>query len=140
MSPTVAAWVPTLNAGLIVVSGLFAALGYVFIRSRRIAWHRRSMLTAAAFAALFLIVYVTRALLLPTKLFAGEGLLRAVYLAILGSHMILAIAVGPLVLATLRLALRQDYKRHRRIARFTLPIWLYVVLSGWTVYLMLYAW
>ena len=97
------------------------------------------MLTATVFAALFLVVYVTRFLLFQPKVFAGEGLLRAVYLVILGSHTVLAIAVGPLALVTLRRAFKAQYRRHRQIARVTLPIWLYVVATGWTVYLMLHA-
>jgi putative membrane protein len=132
-------WLPFFNTCLILVSGVFLLLGYYFIRQRRIQWHRRCMLTAAVFAALFLVVYVVRYLLLPTKVFAGEGPVRAVYLAILASHTILAMAVGPLVLVTLRRALRRDYRRHRRIARVTLPVWLYVVVTGWVVYAMLHA-
>lgn len=128
-----------LNTSLIIISGFFLLLGYYFIKQRRIAAHRRSMLTATAFAALFLVVYVTRAALFETKLFAGEGALRALYLAILASHTILAMAVGPLALLTLFRALRGQYRRHRRIARITLPVWLYVVASGWIVYVMLYT-
>jgi len=139
MKPPAPAWIPVLNTSLIVISGFFLLLGYYFIKQRRIAAHRRSMLTATAFAALFLVVYVTRAALFETKLFAGEGALRAVYLAILASHTILAMAVGPLALLTLFRALRGQYRRHRRIARITLPVWLYVVVSGWIVYAMLYT-
>jgi putative membrane protein len=131
------AWLPPLNTALIVVSGLFLLLGYYFIRRREIARHRRAMLTATVFAGLFLVVYVARYFLMQPKIFAGEGAVRAIYLAILISHTVLAVAVGPLVLVTLRRALRQQYRRHRQIARVTLPIWLYVVVTGWTVYLML---
>ncbi len=138
MKPEAPAWLPLLNAGLIVVSGAFLALGYAYIRRKRVEQHRRCMLTATAFAALFLVVYVTRALLFDTKLIAGEGVIRIVYLAILVSHTILAIAVGPMVLITLRRALRGDFLRHRRLARVTAPIWAYVVVTGWVIYLMLY--
>jgi putative membrane protein len=123
---------------LIVVSGVFLAVGYYFIRQKRIEQHRRSMLGATLFAALFLVVYVSRALLYETKLFAGEGWLRVFYLAILISHTILAIAVGPLVLVTLRRALRGEFLRHRRLARVTAPIWAYVVVTGWLIYMMLH--
>ena len=132
-------WLPLLNTTLIVISGVFLLLGYVFIRRRQIAWHRRSMLTATVFAALFLVVYVVRYVTTQPRIFAGSGAVRLVYLAILLTHTVLAIAVGPLALVTLRRALRGEYRRHRRIARVTLPIWLYVVVTGWTIYWMLYG-
>ena len=131
-------WLPALNTSLIVVSGVCLLLGYTFIRRRQIAWHRRFMLGATVFAGLFLAVYVTRYLMFPTRIFAGQGAVRAIYLVILASHIILAIAVGPLALETLRRALRADFGRHRRLARVTLPVWLYVAVSGWTIYLMLH--
>lgn len=130
--------VAVLNTALIVVSGLFLAAGYAFIRRKRVAAHRRSMLTAAVFAGLFLVVYVARAILFEGKVFTGEGLWRAVYLAILASHVVLAIGIVPLVLLTLARALRGDYGRHRRIARITLPLWAYVVATGWVVFWFLY--
>src|SRR5688500_13404135 len=98
-----------LNTGLIVVSGVCLTAGYVLIRRRRIVWHQRFMLTATLFAALFLIVYVTRYFLFAPKLFAGEGAVRVLYLAILISHTILATALGPLVLVTLWRALRRQF-------------------------------
>ncbi len=131
-------WLPLFNAVLIGVSGVFLLAGFYFIRRRQIAYHQRCMITATVFAALFLVVYVTRALLFETKLFAGEGIVRAAYLGILGSHMVLAVVVGPLVLATIALALRRNFRLHRRLARITLPMWLYVVATGWIVYLMLH--
>jgi putative membrane protein len=131
--------VAVLNTSLIVISGLFLLLGYYFIRQRQIERHKRSMLTATTFAALFLVVYVSRALLFETKVFAGEGWVRTLYLAILVSHTILAIAVGPFALVTLRRALRGDYAKHRRIARITFPMWLYVVVTGWLIYWMLHS-
>jgi putative membrane protein len=133
------AWLPLVNTSLIVVSGVFLVLGYAFIRRRWVTWHKRAMLTATVFAALFLVVYIARFVLMQPKVFAGEGAVRAVYLAILFSHMILAVAVGPLALVTLWRALRAQSGQHRRVARVTLPIWLYVVVTGWTVYAMLYV-
>jgi len=127
-------WVALLNTSLILISGAFLLIGYYFIRQRKIELHKRSMLTATVFAALFLVVYVSRALLFETKVFAGEGLVRAIYLVILVSHTILAILVGPFALVTLRRALRGDFPKHRRIARITFPMWLYVVVTGWIVY------
>ncbi|HLI28543.1 MAG TPA: DUF420 domain-containing protein [Chloroflexota bacterium] len=132
------AWLPPLNTGLIVVSGVFLLLGLYFIRRKQVALHRASMLTAASFAALFLVVYVARWALYAPRHFEGEGLLRTVYWAVLGSHMVLAIVQAPLVVAVIGLALRGRYARHRRLARFTVPIWLYVVISGWIVYILLY--
>jgi len=132
-------WVALLNTSLIVVSGAFLLIGYYFIRQRKIELHKRSMLTATVFAALFLVVYVSRALLFETKLFAGEGLVRVIYLVILVSHTILAILVGPFALVTLRRAFRGDFPKHRQIARITFPMWLYVVVTGWIIYWMLHS-
>lgn len=133
-------WVPLVNTSLIVISGFFLLLGYYFIKSHRnIVLHRRAMLTATAFAAAFLVVYVTRVALFETKLFAGEGWVRTVYLTILVIHTIVATVVGPFALVTLRRALRGDYGKHRQIARVTFPMWLFVVVSGWIVYWMLYT-
>jgi putative membrane protein len=131
-------WVALLNTSLILISGVFLLLGYYFIKRRQIEFHKRSMLTATLFAALFLVVYVSRALLFETKVFAGEGLVRAVYLTILISHTILAILVGPFALITLRRALRGEFPKHRQIARITFPMWLYVVTTGWMIYWMLH--
>lgn len=130
-------WVALLNTSLIVISGVFLLIGYYFIRQRNIELHKRSMLTATVFAALFLVVYVSRALLFETRLFAGEGLIRAIYLFILVTHTILAVLVGPFALVTLRRAFREDFPKHRQIARITFPMWLYVVVTGWIVYWML---
>jgi putative membrane protein len=132
-------WVALANTSLIVISGLFLVAGYVLIRRRNVVWHHRAMITATVFAGLFLVVYVARYLLFQPRLFAGQGATRAIYLIILATHTVLAVAVGPLVLVTLRRALRRDFRRHRRIARLTLPVWLYVVVTGWIIYLMLYV-
>jgi putative membrane protein len=131
-------WVAVLNTSLILISGAFLLLGYYFIRQKKVELHKKSMLTATLFAALFLVVYVTRALLFETKVFAGEGVVRMIYLAILISHTILAILVGPFALVTLRRALRGDFPKHRQIARITFPMWLYVVVTGWIIYWMLH--
>ena len=128
-----------LNTSLIVVSGLCLTAGYLLIRRRRIEWHRRAMLAATVFAGLFLVVYITRYVLFAPKIFAGEGAMRTLYLAILISHTVLATILGPLVLVTLWRALRGQFMRHRRLARFTFPIWLYVAVTGWVIYAMLHA-
>ena len=129
---------PAANAALIVISGIFLVVGYLCIRSRRIVWHRRSMLTASVFAALFLVVYVTRYLLLGSKIYPGDGVSRVVYLAILISHTAVAILVAPLAFVTLRRALAGRFQRHRQIARITLPMWIYTAVTGWVVYMLLY--
>ena len=132
-------WLPWLNTALIVISGGFLAVGYGFIRARRVAAHHRSMLTAAVFAGLFLVVYVIRWALLGSKAFPGSGAAYAVYLTILAPHILLAVAVAPLAFVTIRRALGARFVEHRRIARVTLPIWAFVAVSGWVIYLMLYV-
>jgi len=132
-------WLPALNAALIVISGLFLVVGYACIRSRRIVWHRRSMITASVFAALFLVVYVTRFIVLGSKIYPGDGVSRIVYFSVLIPHIIIAIAIAPLAFITLRRALARRFAKHRQIARVTLPLWIYTALSGWVVYLMLYG-
>jgi putative membrane protein len=134
-----AEWLPWANTALIVVSGAFLALGYAFIRARRIRAHHRSMLTATVFAGLFLVVYVTRFILYGSKGFPGSGTAYTVYLGILVPHIVLAIAVAPLAVVTIRRALGGRFPQHRRIARVTLPIWAFVAASGWVIYLMLYV-
>jgi putative membrane protein len=129
---------PVLDAGLILASGVCLLVGYTFIKRKKIQWHKRSMITAAVFAALFLIVYVIRWALFGSKPFEGQGTVRLVYFGVLLSHMVLAIAIVPLVAVTLRRAFRSDFSNHKRIARITFPIWLYVAITGWLVYWMLY--
>ena len=97
------------------------------------------MLSASVFAALFLVVYVTRAALLPTRFFPGEGTIRVVYFGVLISHTVIAILVGPLAFVTLRRALAGRFAQHRQIARVTLPMWVYTALTGWIVYMLLYV-
>lgn len=138
MRPLLETWIPVLNTSLILISGAFLLLGYYFIRRKRVIPHRRSMITATVFAGLFLVVYVTRAFLFETKFFAGDGWVRVIYLAILISHTVLAILVGPFALVTLRRAFKGDFIRHRQIARITFPMWLYVASTGWVIYAMLH--
>jgi putative membrane protein len=134
-----AVWVPALNAALIVISGVCLVVGYLCIRSKRVVWHRRSMLAASVFAALFLVVYVSRALLLGSKIYPDEGVSRVVYLTILISHTLVAALVAPFAFVTLRRALAGRFRQHRQIARITLPMWIYTAVTGWVVYMMLYA-
>jgi len=129
---------PTLNASLNALCTVLLVIAYVHIRARRIAQHRKTMLAAFATSVLFLISYVIYHAQVGSKPFPGTGLLRTVYFAILIPHVILAAAVVPLALVTLSRGLKRDDARHRRIARWTLPIWLFVSVTGVIVYLMLY--
>jgi len=130
-------WLPLLNTSLIVISGVCLLVGVWFIKRNNVAAHKASMLTATMFAALFLIVYVTRYIVLDEKIFPHEGWLKAVYLVILIAHIVLAIGLAPLVLITLRRALAGNFEKHKRIAKITFPVWLFVAVSGWVIYWML---
>ena len=129
---------PALNATFNLLSVLFLLLGYVMIRRKRILWHRRFMITAFVSSCFFLTSYLVYHLQAGRKLFPGIGLVRTAYLTILASHTILAAVIPFLAVITLVLALRGRYERHRRIARWTLPLWLYVSFTGVIIYLMLY--
>lgn len=129
---------PTVNATLNAIAGVCLVIAWVFIRRRRIEAHRRMMLAAFAASTLFLISYVVYHANAGSRPYHGTGWLRTLYFAILIPHVILAAAVVPLALVTLARGLRRDDARHRRIARITLPIWLFVSVTGVIVYLMLY--
>jgi putative membrane protein len=130
-----------LSTACIVLSGACLLLGWYFIGWRReIVPHRNSMLTAAVFAGLFLVFYVTRWSLYGSKPFPGQGGWKLFYFANLIPHILLATALAPLVIRVIYLALgKRDYEAHRRLARVTLPIWLYVAASGWLIYYLLYG-
>ena len=128
-----------LSTTFIVGSGVALILGWIFIRRGKIAWHQRSMLSATALAGLFLVAYVTRWAFYGSKAFEGTGGRRVLYLSILVPHVLLAMVVGPLAVYLIFLALkRRDYVTHKRWARVTLPIWLFVAASGWAIYWLLY--
>ncbi len=129
---------PPVNAALNATSAVLVFLGWRAIRAGDRARHRALMLAAFAASVLFLAGYLTRVALTGTHAFPGGGVLRAVYLAVLASHTLLAAMAAPMVLRTLFLALRDRFPAHRRIARVTLPVWLYVSATGVAVYLMLY--
>ena len=131
---------PGVNATLNAIAGVLLSAGFVAIRSGRVPLHRACMLAAFGTSALFLASYLTYHFHSPVNPFQGQGAVRAVYFAVLVSHIVLAVAVVPLALLTLSRALRGRFDRHRRIARWTLPIWLYVSATGVLVYLMLYVW
>jgi len=129
---------PTIDAILNTLSAVFLTMGYYFIRRRNVQAHRVCMLSAVATSTFFLICYLTYHYFHGTTRFPGHGFVRGVYLSILGTHTILAAAIVPLVLVTLHRALRERFDLHRRIARWTLPIWIYVSITGVVVYWMLY--
>ena len=129
---------PALNAFLNATSAVFLVLGYAAIRRLEIERHRRWMLCAAVTSALFLVSYLTYHAQVGSVRFPGRGTVRGIYFAILGTHTVLAAVVLPLALRTLYLGLRRRDDRHRRIARWTLPVWLYVSITGVVVYVMLY--
>jgi putative membrane protein len=130
-----------LSTTCIGLSGVSLLCGWYFIRMRKdMQKHRNAMLTATSLAALFLVFYVTRWASYGSKPFAGDGGWKIAYLTTLVPHIILAMAVGPLAARLLYLALRKrDYVAHRKLARVTFPIWLYVSVSGWVIYYLLYG-
>jgi uncharacterized membrane protein YozB (DUF420 family) len=129
---------PATNAGLNAACTVFLLCGYFFIRNGKIRWHRACMLSAFGCSAIFLIFYLYFHLHAGVIRFSGQGWIRPVYFTILVSHTILAAAIVPLVLMTLARALRERFDRHRAIARWTFPIWLYVSITGVVVYWLLY--
>lgn len=129
---------PTLNAGLNSLATLFLLAGFVFIRRRQVEAHRRSMIGALLASAAFLTSYVIYHYHAGSRPFTGTGASRVAYFAILISHVVLATAIVPLVLVTVSRALTARFDAHRRIARITWPLWMYVSVTGVIVYLMLY--
>jgi uncharacterized membrane protein YozB (DUF420 family) len=129
---------PTLNAILNGIAATLLATGWVLIKRGRIAQHRACMLAAFGTSALFLVSYVIYHANVGSRPFGGQGPIRVVYFTILISHVVLAAAILPLSIVTLRRGLAARYDQHVRIARWTLPIWLYVSVTGVVVYLMLY--
>ncbi len=129
---------PALNATLNSIAALLLVTGWIAIRGGRIALHRACMLAAFTTSALFLASYLVYHYHAGSRPFPGQGAIRAVYFAILITHIVLAAAVLPLALVTLSRALARRFDKHRRIARITLPVWLYVSVTGVVVYVMLY--
>jgi putative membrane protein len=129
---------PALNATLNSVSGLLLVAGYVFIRRGEWRKHRACMLGAVIMSALFLTSYVIYHLQVGSVPFKGTGWIRTVYFTILIPHVILAAGMVPPVLITVSRGLSGRYDKHKRIARWTLPVWLFVSVTGVIVYVMLY--
>jgi len=129
---------PEVNATLNAISALLLVTGYILIRRGQTQEHRLCMLAAFVTSALFLASYVVYHLNVGSVAFTGQGTIRMVYFTILISHIILAIVILPMAIVTLLRALRGQFESHRRIAKWTLPLWLYVSVTGVVVYWMLY--
>jgi uncharacterized membrane protein YozB (DUF420 family) len=129
---------PALNAALNGAATVFLVAGYVCIKARKIAAHRAWMLAAVVTSVLFLLSYVIYHANAGSKPFQETGAIRAVYFTILITHIVLAAAIVPMVLITVSRALKGRFDRHARLARWTLPIWLYVSVTGVAIYVMLY--
>ncbi len=129
---------PAVNASLNTLATILLALGYVFIKKKQIDRHKLCMIAATAVSAIFLACYLTYHYYHGSTRFTHQGPVRYVYFFILITHVILAAAVFPMILITLYRAFKGQFDRHRRIARITWPIWMYVSITGVIVYLMLY--
>jgi putative membrane protein len=135
---SLASILPPLNAALNALSASLVVSGYMCIRRGKVTLHKRCMVSALGVSTLFLVGYLTLRAVAGMTRFAGEGWIRPVYFAILFSHTVLAAAIVPLALLTLVRALRGEFDRHVRIARWTLPLWLYVSVTGVLIYWLLY--
>jgi len=131
-------WFPGINASLNALAAVFLALGYRFMRRKEIPKHRASMLTACACSLLFLACYVWYHLHTGHTVFRTPGWIRTAYLGILLTHTVLAVVIVPLVIITLKRGLSRNFAKHRRIARITWPLWMYVSVTGVLIYLFLY--
>ena len=129
---------PAVNATLNAISGVLLFSGYLLIRSRRIGPHRRCMIAAFGTSSLFLVSYLVYHAQVGSVPFTRQGPVRALYFSILITHVVLAAAVLPLAIVTLSRGLQARYPKHRAIARWTFPIWLYVSVTGVLVYVLLY--
>ena len=129
---------PAVNATLNAISGVFLIVGYLLMRARRIEPHRRFMIAAFVTSSLFLICYLVYHAQVGSVRFTRQGFVRPLYFTILVTHVTLAAAVLPLAIITLSRGLKGRYPQHRRIARWTFPIWLYVSVTGVLVYVLLY--
>lgn len=129
---------PAVNATLNALSSVWLTCGYLFIRQKKISAHRFCMLGALITSALFLISYLTYHYHAGSKPFTGQGVVRTIYFTILLTHTVLAAVIVPMAIMTLSRALKERFDQHKRIARWTLPIWFYVSVTGVIIYFMLY--
>ncbi len=133
-------FLPPLIALLNGLSAIALVAGFAFIRRREISRHRAAMITAFVFSCLFLVAYLVNHALHGDILFAGHGVVRTLYFSILASHIVLSMVALPIILITFYFSLSGRFPQHKRIARFTFPIWLYVSVTGVVVYAMLERW
>jgi len=138
VSPELIAELPAVNATLNGISAILLTSGYLLIRRGHVVLHKRCMIAALVSSALFLTSYVIYHLHTGSRPFAGQGAIRVIYFAILLTHVVLAAVIVPLALVTATRGLRSQFDRHVRIARWTLPLWLYVSVTGVVIYVMLY--
>jgi len=131
-------YLPSVDAALNAASAIFLTLGFFFIRQKNIRAHKTCMLSGFATSMVFLVCYLTYHYFHGTTHFPGQGAIRSFYFALLGSHTVLAALIVPLALTTLYRAWRKRFQQHKRIARWTLPVWLYVSVTGVVIYWMLY--
>ena len=131
------AFLPALNALLNGLSATALAIGYTFIRARRIPAHRAAMMTAFGFSTLFLVSYILHHALHGDVRYPAHAALRSLYLPLLASHIVLAVVALPLVLVTFFLSLSGRFREHRKVARWTFPLWLYVSITGVVTYILL---
>ena len=130
-------FLPMLNAFLNGTTSILLVAGFIAIKNGKKETHKRIMLAALVLSILFLLSYVTYHALTESTPFGGEGMIKAIYLVILLTHIVLAIAIVPLVLISFSRALSAKFDKHKKIARITLPLWLYVTVTGVVVYLMI---
>ena len=129
---------PAVNATLNAISGVFLIIGYLLMRARRIEPHRRFMIAAFVTSSLFLICYLVYHAQVGSVRFTRLGVVRPLYFTILATHVTMAAVVLPLAIVTLTRGLKGRYPQHRRLARWTFPIWMYVSVTGVLVYVLLY--
>ena len=136
-SSTQYAFLPALNALLNGLSAIALLIGYTFIRARNIRAHRAAMITAFGFSTLFLVSYILHHALHGDVRYPAHAALRSIYLPLLASHIVLAVVALPLVLVTFFFSLSGRIREHRKVARWTFPLWLYVSITGVVTYMML---
>ncbi len=131
---------PTLNASLNTLAGLLLLSGYISIKQGKKILHRNFMISALVVSAAFLTSYLIYHYHVPSKKFPDLGLIKTIYFLILFPHIILAVVMVPMILKTFWHAYNKDWEKHKKIARITFPIWMYVSVTGVIVYFMLYHW
>lgn len=131
---------PTLNASLNTIAGILLLFGYISIKQGKKELHKRLMISALLVSAAFLTSYLIYHYHVPSKKFPDLGWIKTVYLVILIPHIILAAVMVPMILKTFWHAFRGEWEKHKKIAKITFPIWMYVSVTGVIVYLMLYQW